>query len=166
MLIAVALALAVAAAAEPPRERQPALPASLAVRSITVESLGWLAGRWRTPLRATPRSGPHWTEEIWTEPAAGMMLGMGRSQQGFGRMSFEHLRIAADPAGILYYASPNGGAAVAFRLTGASAGHAVFENSGHDYPQRIVYRRDRNRLTAIISLADGSRPYTIRYQRQ
>jgi hypothetical protein len=65
---------------------------------------------------------------------------------------------------------PGGAAPVEFRMVEQIALDdptqiAVFENSSHDYPQRILYRREGNRLTATISYIDGGDPYTYAYRR-
>ena len=85
------------------------------------------------------------------------MLGLSRTGRGDRTGEFEFLRLEAGEDGVpVYWASPGGGAPVGFRLVEASAQSATFENRGHDYPQRIVYRRDGIILTATISAADGS----------
>jgi hypothetical protein len=43
---------------------------------------------------------------------------------------------------------------------------AVFENARHDFPQRIVYRREGKRLVATVSLKDGSNAMSWRYRRR
>jgi hypothetical protein len=142
---------------------QPAADPAMA----TIDDLAWLAGRWRTesgPMRA---GGARWTEEIWTDGATGAMLGISRSQQGFGRFSFEFMRIAPGEGGRLaFHGSPEGAPAVAFPLASVDAMSVTFENPGHDYPQRIVYRREGDRLVATISMADGSRPVSWTFARQ
>ena len=84
---------------------------------------------------------------------------------------WEHMRIdAADGGRPRLVASPGGAAPVAFRMIETialdnPAQIAVFENAEHDYPQRITYQRDGNRLTATISKIDGSDLYTYAYRR-
>ena len=41
--------------------------------------------------------------------------------------------------GIVYFASPMGRPATPFRLVQGGEKRAVFENKGHDFPQRILY---------------------------
>jgi hypothetical protein len=45
-------------------------------------------------------------------------------------------------------------------------GEAVFENPHHDFPQRIVYRREGKALIATVSLNDGSNAMSWRYRRR
>ena len=125
-----------------------------------VKDLAWLSGSWLS------ESADGWTEEVWTKPRAGVMLGMSRSGKQARPLDFEFIRIEADSAGrINYWAQPKGGAAVPFRLSSATANEAVFENRQQDYPQRIVYRRNGRELVATISLADGANPRSWTFRR-
>lgn len=118
-----------------------------------VDDLGWLAGDW------VREDGERWTEESWTAPRGGVMLGVSRSGRGEALREFEFIRIAAGEDGaISYIAMPQGGAPVAFALVRHDTASATFENPAHDYPQRIVYARDGDTLTATISAIDGSKP--------
>src|SRR3546814_14854397 len=54
-----------------------------------VEDLIWLSGSWAS------REGDRWTEEWWTPPRGGIMIGAGFSGRGETATSFEHMRIMA-----------------------------------------------------------------------
>lgn len=126
-----------------------------------VDDLGWLAGEW------VDEGEGRWTEESWTAPRGGVMLGVSRSGRGEALREFEFIRIAAGENGtISYIAMPQGGAPVAFRLVRHDPVSAAFENAAHDYPQRIAYVRDGDTLTATISAIDGSRPRRWTYRRR
>ncbi|WP_428632087.1 DUF6265 family protein [Sphingopyxis sp.] len=121
----------------------------------TVDDLAWIAGDW------SREEGERWTEERWTAPRGGVMLGHSRSGRGTAMREFEFLRMQADADGVpVYLAQPGGRAPVAFRLTQHDATSATFDNPAHDYPQRIVYAREGQRLTATISMIDGSQAMT------
>jgi Domain of unknown function (DUF6265) len=123
--------------------------------------LGWMSGTW------VSETGDRWTKESWSEPRAGMMLGSGRSGRGAELRDWEFMRIAPDSEGVLaFWGSPEGAPAVPFRILSLSAREAVFENRPHDYPQRIVYRREGKTLVATISAADGSNATSWRYRRR
>ena len=129
--------------------------------AVTVDDLGWLAGQW------TSETGERWTEESWTAPRGGVMLGHSRSGRGEALRAFEFLRIAAEADGVpAYLAQPQGRAAVAFRLVRHDGASATFENQAHDYPQRIHYIRDGDALTATISAIDGSKAQSWTYRRR
>ena len=53
-----------------------------------------------------------------------------------------------------------GRAPTAFRLVEVSGQRAVFENPGHDFPQRIIYRREGDTLHARI---EGNQNGELRY---
>lgn len=116
-----------------------------------LDQLDWLAGNWQS------QQGDNWSEEHWLPAREGLMLGLNRSGSGRGKSAFEFLRIAVDVSGIpVYWAAPGGRSAVPFRLDTHQDQRASFINPEHDYPQRITYQRDGQRLQATISALDGS----------
>lgn len=126
----------------------------------TVAHLSWLSGAW------VSRIGDAWTEEWWTPPRGGIMIGAGFSGRGETATSFEHMRIMKDEGGkVAFYGMPGGGPPVAFPLVRKGEGEAVFENPAHDYPQRISYRMEGETLVATVSLIDGSKAESWRYRR-
>jgi hypothetical protein len=106
----------------------------------TLADLAWLTGSWTTAADAAPR-----TEEHWTQPSAGAMLGLSRTIAGDPPRTtfFEFLRIDSTPEGIVYLASPKGRIPpTPFRLTESGPQRAVFENPRHDFPTKISYWLD------------------------
>lgn len=97
------------------------------------------------------------TEEHWTDSTGGMMLGMGRTVDADGKITFEYLRIAPYESTIAYYAMPQGRPATAFPLKSINPSRVVFENRAHDYPQRITYWRDGQNLCARIEGTIGGK---------
>jgi hypothetical protein len=121
---------------------------------------GWMSGDW---VRDEGRS---WTEEHWSGPRAGLMLGTGRSGRGETVQSFEYMRIARDAQGRLtFWGSPGGAPAVAFPAVETGPAKIVFENPAHDFPTRIVYSRTGDRLTASISGPGGANAQSWVYRR-
>jgi hypothetical protein len=126
-----------------------------------VDDLGWMAGDW------VREADGRWTEESWTRPRGGLMLGHSRSGRGEAVREFEYLRLQAGADGtIAYVAQPGGRAPVAFALVGHDTASATFENAAHDYPQRIRYARKGDVMTATISLLDGSKAMHWDYHRR
>ena len=126
-----------------------------------IDDLGWLAGAW------VGEAGGRWTEESWTPPRGGVMLGVSRSGRGAELREYEFIRIARGGDGaISYIAMPQGGAPVAFALVRRERTRAIFENVAHDYPQRIEYVRDGDVLTATISAIDGTKARRWTYRRR
>jgi hypothetical protein len=101
-----------------------------------VDRLTWLAGCWEGVLA----NGATY-EEMWLEPRGGMMLGMARMTRDGRTLSFEFMQIVGDGAVPVYAAQPSGRAATLFSATAVHADAVTFENAGHDFPQRIRYRR-------------------------
>lgn len=106
--------------------------------------LGWMAGHW------FGRSGEVAMEEFWTEPGGGVMVGLHRDVFPDGSSFFEFLRIVTTDRGLTYIASPRGTGTTEFVMVNLDERSVVFENLEHDFPQRIIYRREGDRLTARI----------------
>lgn len=102
-----------------------------------VGQVAWLQGCWR----ATGAEAG--SVEQWTAPAGGTMLGLSRTVKGGKTVAHEFLQIRETaPGKLAYIAMPSGQATTSFALVQASANHAVFEDPAHDFPQRVIYRRD------------------------
>ena len=109
-----------------------------------LDRLSWLVGYW---VGRTERVE---MEEIWIEPKGGVMLGLHRDSAPGRPAFFEYLRIEEREGRVVFVASPRGTGSTEFALVRFDGQHAVFENREHDYPQRIIYRRSGERLTARI----------------
>lgn len=101
-----------------------------------VDRLSWLAGCWTQPR------GNGLVEEQWMAPRGGSMLGMSRTVIGGKTVEYEFLRIAVVDGVLSYVAKPSGQAEAAFSVKSIEDGVVVFENLAHDFPQRIIYRRN------------------------
>ena len=160
--------------AQPPPMRTLLLLAAFALapaaHAQTLDDLAWLKGCWRTEAPREAESGAQ-TTEVWIDPPGPALFGYSFTEGEGAVQGWEHMRIdAADGGRPRFVAMPGGGAPVEFRMAeqinlNDPAQIAVFENPAHDYPQRVVYQRERNRLIATISRADGGDPYTYNYRR-
>lgn len=125
-----------------------ALLLALTVPPLAEESrpldLSWMAGHWFAEAGGTTM------EEHWSRPDGGLLLGTHRDVRPDGGAFFEFLRIELDGSRAVYHAAPTGRPAVPFALVESGRSRVVFENPAHDYPQRISYERDGERLTARI----------------
>lgn len=127
----------------------------------SVADLAWMSGRW------VAQDNGRWTEEHWSAPRAGTMMGYSWSGEGETIREYEYLRLqAGEDDEIVYLAQPNGGAGVGFYLAEAGATSATFENPTHDFPQRIRYARTNDVMVATISKMDGSNATSWTYRRQ
>lgn len=109
--------------------------------------LAWISGSWISPPGKTQ------IEEHWTDVGGNMLLGVGRTLSGGKTVFFEFLRIEARPDGVYYVAQPGGRPATDFKLTRLTANEALFENPAHDFPKRILYRRNPD--GTILARIDG-----------
>ena len=138
------------------------VPWSSPADTPTISDLSWISGDWQSP----PGGGTQ-TEEHWTLPAGGSMLGMSRTVAGAKTAEFEFLRIEQRDDGIYYVAQPKGRCpATDFKLTRVTGQEAVFENPTHDFPKRIIYRRTADdALTASIDGGEGTKQITFAFRR-
>lgn len=119
---------------------------SMACAHPDLVRLSWLAGCW-----AAERGDAGSTEQ-WMAAAGGTMLGMARTVRA-GRTvehEFMQLREAADGR-LAFIAQPSNQASTHFPLLRLTDQESVFENAGHDFPQRVIYRLESaDRLAARI----------------
>ncbi len=101
--------------------------------TTNINELAWIAGSW-----AGIKNGVE-MEELWQAPKGNTMLGLHRDVAKGRTVLFEFLRIEATAEGITYWASPQGRTATPFKLIELKSRRAVFENTKHDFPQRIIY---------------------------
>lgn len=128
--------------------------------AVAADLPGWMAGCWEQT------SNDRWTEECWMGPRGGIMLGAGRSGRGEMLREWEATEIVAGPDGKLaYWASPQGGARVAFPMVSQGPREIVFANPAHDYPQRIRYWMEGDALNAEISAIGGGKLMRWTYRR-
>ena len=128
--------------------------------SSKISELAWLSGDWQTAPGGRAR-----IEEHWTVPAGGTMIGMGRTVVGDKTAEFEFLRIEQRGDDIYYVANPNARCPQTdFKLTRLSGQEVVFENPAHDYPKRIMYRKNSDgSLLASIDAGEGSKSQSFSY---
>jgi hypothetical protein len=111
-------------------------PVSSSESKPTIETLAWIGGCWEGTQQ------DRLVEEHWLKPAGQMLLGLSRAVAQGKTVAFEFLRIHQDEVGILYSAHPSGQKEASFRLKRMTAASVTFENPEHDFPQRIIYRKD------------------------
>lgn len=127
-------------------------------------AFGWLVGRWCTvpdPMKQRR------TCETWAPMADGVMRGTSETHRGDAVVGEEKMEIRRDGDRWVYHAEPRGQAPADFHAGADDVAElaVTFENAAHDYPQRIRYWRDEDKLMAEIALADGSRAVLWEYAR-
>ncbi len=124
---------------------------STSLSAQTLEDLSWMNGYWVNQENGSS------SEELWSTSNGGMMIGLNRSVYANGRSSFEFLRIVESEDKIVYLASPGGQSPTPFTLSEVADKKAVFENMENDFPQRIIYSREGDTMTARIEDASGEK---------
>ncbi|HEU5217910.1 MAG TPA: DUF6265 family protein [Gemmatimonadales bacterium] len=111
------------------------LGAAAAPQGRALERLKWLAGCWEMRRGATV------TVEMWMAPDANLMLGAGRAvANGIVRES-EQLSLSWTGDSLVYHAIPSGQAPADFKGGAPTDSGFTVANLGHDFPQRITYRK-------------------------
>ena len=102
-----------------------------------IDRLDWISGCWVLD------DGKERTEENWMKPAGQSMIGMSRTVAGGKTVFTEHIQIRETNGQIAYIVALGMGAKpVVFKLIKSSDNDVIFENPEHDFPQRIIYRRE------------------------
>ena len=135
-----------------------------AVTAFKIEDLAWMSGDWETA------PGRMQIDEHWTRAAGGSMFGVSRTVAGGKTVFFEYLRIETRGTDIFYVAHPKARTpGTDFKLVKLNVQEAVFENLTHDFPKRIIYRKNTDgTLTARVE-GDGTekeKPQDFRYHPQ
>ena len=135
-----------------------------------LKDVAWFIGQWKSPSSEKLTS-----EEHWSEPAAGAMIGMFRMLNGEKPIVYEFLMIEEGNDGV-YMRLRHFKAAMAevekepirLKLTKASATEAVFENPDNEKPKRITYRFDQpNQMSVVVeTIRDGkSAVFTLKFEK-
>jgi hypothetical protein len=137
-------------------------PADKPAQGFKIEDLAWISGDWETV------PGRMQIDEHWTKVAGNSLIGMSRTIAGGKTVFYEYLRIEARGADIYYVAHPKARTpGTDFKLARLTEQEAVFENLAHDFPKRIIYRKNGDgTLTARIE-GDGTekeKPQDFQYR--
>jgi hypothetical protein len=125
-----------------------------ALGAAELDQLGWLAGCWARPDGSS--------EEHWMKPAGGSMMGMSRTVKGGKMVEYEFLMIREVAGKLSYVAKPSRQSEATFPLKTLSENEVVFENLQHDFPHRIIYKKNADgSATARIEGMRGGQPRGI-----
>ena len=128
---------------------------SMAQVTEPITSAAWLAGCWAVDGKEAG------TGEQWMAPAGGTMLGAGRTVKNGKTVGFEFMQIRSSEKGKLeFVAMPSGQNETTFSLVSRTEESLVFENPGHDFPQRVIYRSIST--NQILGRAEGSMSGSLR----
>lgn len=132
------------------------LSAQAQYAKLSIDDLGWMAGCWEMTMPAA--NGPLSISEQWMKPAGGTIIGMSRTVSGGKTSAWEFMRIASVAGKVSFIARPSSNQQdTIFTVAKSSTSEAVFENSGHDFPQRVIYRNagPNNLFARIEGTRDG-----------
>ena len=119
-------------------------------KKVALADIGWLAGCWKAKAGESTVD----NVETWSKPVGNIMLGLGVEMKNGKAASYEYMRIEARENGdLVYTVKPHNKTETAFTLTSTTPKTLVFENSKHDFPQRITYRLDKE--TTLEMRIDG-----------
>ena len=130
--------------------------------------MSWLYGCWGGKVNQRD------FREQWMPLRGNTLLGIGSTEFQDKLASYEYLRIEGRADGVYYVALPSEQKEAAFKLVTAvhdnrdNADIFTFENPQHDFPQRIIYRREsKNSLFARIEGKENgvSKGIDYRYKR-
>ena len=100
-----------------------------------LEKVEWLTGCWEMA------SGGRTVEEHWLPPRGGTMINVGRTVREGKTIEHELVIIRTQDGRLAYEAHPSGQAPAVFLARELTDSLVVFENPGHDFPQRVAYER-------------------------
>ena len=136
--------------------------AAVALQDAALERFAWLEGEWSRPTRRGT------AVESWRRVEGfGFVGGMVVvPADGGAEFATEALLLAEMGGEVFYFAYPRENPRpVAFQLVSQEGDTAVFENPDHDFPQRIVYRRDGPdaMVVTISDIPDDGEPNEIEF---
>ncbi len=134
-----------------PAPAQESAPAPNACASTA--DLQWMVGAWRQETQGTVFF------ERWRPGEGDVLIGEARSVSADGSEVYqdEDMRITSEGGTLVYAADPDGdGEFVEFTLANCGEDSVTFENTAHDFPNRLSYRRTaEGGLTASVTDLKG-----------
>jgi uncharacterized protein DUF6265 len=113
-----------------------------------IDRVGWLQGCWQMA------AGNRLVEEQWTAPGGGIMLGVGRTTRDGSLVEYELVALTEKDGQLAYEAHPSGQESAVFASREIGEGKVVFENLGHDFPQRVGY--EQRGSDALLAWVEGT----------
>ena len=106
-----------------------------------LSDLNWMSGCWASVGGNAKES---LTSEQWMAAEGGMMLGIGRTVRKGKAVDYEFMRIEQRGSDLIFISRPKANKDdTEFKLIKLTTDEAVFENAAHDFPQRVIYRRNK-----------------------
>ena len=119
----------------------------------------WLTGCWEA------RSADRVVEEQWMAPRGRTMLSMGRTVRADTLVDFEQVVLREVGGRLEYEAHPANQPMAVFTSTQITPATLLFENSLHDYPQRVGYTlKSGDSLIAWIDGTTGGKSRRVEFR--
>lgn len=116
----------------------------------TLESLKWMEGQWIIPDDTLYQR----TEE-WSLISEKEMIGFGMTVDNSDTIFFEKLSITTEGSDT-YFNADIGDGVVKFKLIESKDERWVFENPNHDFPKRIIYKKEGEEMVAFATAEETS----------
>jgi hypothetical protein len=127
------------------------IQSSVAQVGPDLKKLSWLEGKWERTNTKPGKKG----FEIWTKVSATEWNGKGVSLTGTDTTFVEKLKLIVKDGTPYYVADvPENQKEVLFKFTALTENSFICENPQHDFPKKISYQKDGDKLKAVIS-GDG-----------
>ncbi|MFT6732800.1 MAG: hypothetical protein ACJAS9_000982 [Polaribacter sp.] len=124
----------------------------------TVESLTWLVGNWKSENSKLK------IKESWKRISSNTFEGSGSTYSIEKKkiVSSESLRLVEMSGEVFYVAKvASNDLPVAFKLTSCTAKTAIFENSIHDFPKKIIYQLNKEKNITIFVSGENGKGFSI-----
>lgn len=108
-------------------------------------------------------AGERVVEEQWMTARGGTMLGVSRTVRGEKTLNYEFVVLREAEGRLQYEAHPSGQAPGTFLSVTSEPARIVFENTAHDFPQRIGYEKRGDGLFAWIEGSMNGQNRRIEY---
>lgn len=122
-----------------------------------IQRVAWLTGCW------SMTDGGRTVEEHWMAPAGSAMIGSGRTVNSGKLVDYELVVLREDGDRLAYEAHPANQAPATFYSSRVTPTSVVFENPGHDFPQRVGYERRGDELAAYVEGETNGRTRRIEF---
>ena len=132
----------------------------------TLAQFDWLVGTWQREAAKSV------TVESWHKLSEHTFEGLSvRISKATQDTVFSESLLLAEMGGELFYVAkvPENAFPIPFKLTTFDENQAVFENAGHDFPQKITYlRHSATAMTVVVSGTENgqARQFEVKFQRK
>ncbi|GAC15909.1 DUF6265 family protein [Aliiglaciecola lipolytica] len=124
----------------------------------TLSQLDWILGTWQTQPDGN-------TQETWYKISEDTFSGIGSSRNSAGKLQQqESMRLVQMQSDLFYLAKVgHNSMPIPFRVTKCAENSVTFENPTHDFPNKLVYMRTKNKMHVAVS-GFNNKGFDVHYQ--